>query len=268
MSYRSKRTHKALGTRSSKTVQPLTHPSSSTATAQLAIQSDLKPSTQPTSSQRVSDSLVQQPPAHPSSSTARAQPAMRLNSKPPMQPSPSMTPTEALVQKSPNLFIYPTDKGFDERVLKHVAKHFKQYKHGLKRYYFKPEEKTKEDIYDIVPNGHSCDGWMRLVDYWCSKQHEIETHRREPTHLEFYKEAHSKEGGGFIANTTTEGFLRVNNTLFGVEGQLKGKVQQQSSGNDLSNESRHTGPLTSTSQVNLVDEVGLLKTSDCCKLAN
>ncbi|KAJ8432509.1 hypothetical protein Cgig2_001102 [Carnegiea gigantea] len=42
----------------------------------------------------------------------------------------------------------------------------------------------------------------------------------------------------------------VNNALFGVEGQLKGEVQQESSGNDLSNESRHTGPSTSTSQVN------------------
>ena len=69
--------------------------------------------------------------------------------------------------------MYPSDKSFDKRVLKHVAKHFKQYKHSLKRDYFKPEEKTKEDMYDVVPNGHSCDGWIRLVDYWCSNQHEV-----------------------------------------------------------------------------------------------
>ncbi|KAJ8442430.1 hypothetical protein Cgig2_018707 [Carnegiea gigantea] len=131
-------------------------------------------------------------------------------------------------------FIYPVDKGFDKRVLKHVAKHFKQYKHGLKRDYFKPEEKTREDMYEIVPKGHSRDGWMRLVNYWCSKQHEAEAHGRDPTHLEFFKETHSKEGGGFVANTATEGFL----------------VPEQSSGNDLSNESMHTGPSTSASQVN------------------
>ena len=35
------------------------------------------------------------------------------------------------------------DKCFDKRVLKHVAKHFKQYKHGLKRDYFKLKRKQK-----------------------------------------------------------------------------------------------------------------------------
>ena len=61
--------------------------------------------------------------------------------------------------------MYPADKCFDKRVLKHVAKHFKQYKHGLKKDYFKPEQKTKEAMYELVAKGHSRDGWMRLVDY-------------------------------------------------------------------------------------------------------
>jgi len=43
----------------------------------------------------------------------------------------------------------------------------------LKRDYFKPKEKTKEEMYDVVPNGHSRDGRIRLVDYWCSNQHEV-----------------------------------------------------------------------------------------------
>ncbi|KAJ8430727.1 hypothetical protein Cgig2_001300 [Carnegiea gigantea] len=64
-----------------------------------------QPSTQPTSSLRASDSVVQQQPAHPSSSTARAQPAIRLDLKTPTQPSPSMTPTEPLVQKPPDLVL-------------------------------------------------------------------------------------------------------------------------------------------------------------------
>ncbi|KAJ8441793.1 hypothetical protein Cgig2_021483 [Carnegiea gigantea] len=70
------------------------------------------------------------------------------------------------------MFVYPADKCFDKRVLKHVAKYFKQYKHGLKKDYFKPEQKTKEAMYELVPKGHSHDGWMRLVGYWCSKEHE------------------------------------------------------------------------------------------------
>ncbi|KAJ8439078.1 hypothetical protein Cgig2_018472 [Carnegiea gigantea] len=151
----------------------------------------------------------------------------------------------------------------------------------------------------------------------------VETHGREPTHLEFFKEAHSKEGGGFVANTATEQFLlEIENEVFdehvyeeespkrpigfgfnvdlsdvfGVNSVLRKrgyifsdnnmelkhfkeelasqkamfllmlkavrngkitddfldatKVQEQSSGNDPSNESRHTGPSTSTSQVN------------------
>ncbi|KAJ8430728.1 hypothetical protein Cgig2_001301 [Carnegiea gigantea] len=113
-----------------------------------------------------------------------------------------------------------------------------QYKHGLKKDYFKLEEKMKEDMYDIVPKGHSHDGWTRLVDYWCSTQQEtlteigrdaqalqtychttgstsyaekradfVETHGREQTHLEFFKETHSKEGGRSVANTAAEGFL-------------------------------------------------------------
>ncbi|KAJ8432986.1 hypothetical protein Cgig2_029436 [Carnegiea gigantea] len=157
--------------------------------------------------------------------------------------SPTTAATQPLVRLSASKFIYPADKAFDKRVVKHVAKHFKQYKHGLKKEYFKPEEKMKEDMYDIVPKGHSRDGWTRLVDYWCSTQHEtlaeigkdtqalqtychttgstsyaekradfVETHGREPTHLEFFKETHSKEGGGSVANTTTEGFLNEAST--------------------------------------------------------
>ena len=36
---------------------------------------------------------------------------------------------------------------------------------------------------------------------------QVETHGREPTHLEFFKETHGKDGGGFVANTATESFL-------------------------------------------------------------
>jgi len=35
----------------------------------------------------------------------------------------------------------------------------------------------------------------------------VEAHGTNPTHLEFFKETHSKEGGDFVANTATKGFL-------------------------------------------------------------
>ncbi|KAJ8434075.1 hypothetical protein Cgig2_007590 [Carnegiea gigantea] len=121
-----------------------------------------------------------------------------------------------LINDVQSKFMYPADKDFDKRVLKHIAKHFKQYKHDLKRDYSKLEEKTKEDMYEIVPKGHSHDGWMlsctsfanSLSYNWLYQLHrKVETHGREPTHLEFFKETHRKEGGGFVVNTTTEGFL-------------------------------------------------------------
>ncbi|KAJ8429640.1 hypothetical protein Cgig2_024999 [Carnegiea gigantea] len=125
--------------------------------------------------------------------------------------------------KGHSKFMYPADKGFDKCVLKYVAKHFKQYKHGLKGDYFKLEEKTREDMYESVPKGHSRDGWMRLrlpkigQDARASQTHchttgstsYVETHGREPTHLEFFKETHSKEGGGFVANT-----VEIKNKVF------------------------------------------------------
>ena len=80
--------------------------------------------------------------------------------------------------------MYPADKIVDIWVLKHVAKHFKQYKHGFKRDYFKHEEKTKENMYDIVHKGHSRDGWMRLVDYWYSKEHQVYVSNYNYTHIQ------------------------------------------------------------------------------------
>ncbi|KAJ8426423.1 hypothetical protein Cgig2_023539 [Carnegiea gigantea] len=153
-------------------------------------------------------------------------------------------------------------------------------------------------MYEIVPKGHTRDGWMRLVDYWCSKQHKVETYGRESTHLEFFKETHSKEGGGIVANTAIEdrsdiigvnvvlrkrGYTCPGNNmelkrvkeelasqkamfLLMIKAVRNGKitykfpdatkdilcmvrnqVPEESSANDLSNESRNTRPSTSTS---------------------
>ncbi|KAJ8431981.1 hypothetical protein Cgig2_006478 [Carnegiea gigantea] len=53
--------------------------------------------------------------------------------------------------------------------------------------------------------------WLKLVEMHelrkCIVIQLVETHGREPTHLEFFKETHGKDGGGFVANTATESFL-------------------------------------------------------------
>ncbi|KAJ8427393.1 hypothetical protein Cgig2_008809 [Carnegiea gigantea] len=152
-------------------------------------------------------------------------------------------------------------------------------------------------MYDIVPKGHSRDGRMRLVDYWCSKEHQVEIENEVFDEL-MYEEENLKRPIGFGFNVDRSDVFSVNSVLRkrgyifpdnnvelkrvkeelaskkamfllmlkavhnekitdefldAIEAALRmagDQVQQESSGNDLSNESRHTGPSTSTSQVN------------------
>ncbi|KAJ8423637.1 LOW QUALITY PROTEIN: hypothetical protein Cgig2_007646 [Carnegiea gigantea] len=254
----------------------------------------------------------------------------------------SILPRDVMNYKTGSKFIYLVDKGFDKHVFKHGVKHFKPYKHGLKKDYFKTEEKTKEDMYDIVPKGHSRGGWMQLTlaeigrDARASQTHchttgstgyakkranFVETHGKELTHLEFFKETHSKEER-LLSSSPSKTQVEIENEvfdeliyeeenpkqpidfsvnvdrsdIFGVNSILRKRgydfpdiiqmcqrgtsiieghavrnekitdefldatevalhmagdqVQEESSGNNLSNELRHTGPLTLTSQVN------------------
>ncbi|KAJ8422273.1 hypothetical protein Cgig2_014419 [Carnegiea gigantea] len=113
-------------------------------------------------------------------------------------------------------FMYPADKCFDKHVLKHVAKHFKQYKHGLKKDYFKPEQKTKEAMYELVPKGHSRDGWMRLVDYWCSKEHEESQHiwSSLKRHMAKTTEASAKVQERLLSSSPSKTQVEIENEVF------------------------------------------------------
>ncbi|KAJ8421875.1 hypothetical protein Cgig2_032131 [Carnegiea gigantea] len=250
----------------------------------------------------------------------------------------SILPRDVMNYKQGSKFIYPADKGFDKRVLKHVAKHFKQYKHSLKRDYFKPEEKTREDMNEIVPKGHSRDRWMRLTlaeigrDARASQTHchttgstsyaekradfneatskvqeRLLTSSPSKTQVEIqnevfdelkYEEKNPKRPIDFGFNVDRSDIFGVNVVLrkrgysfpnnnmelkrvkeelasqkamflimlkavrngkvtdeflddTGAALRMAGdQIPEQSSGNDLSNESRHTGPSTSASQVN------------------
>ncbi|KAJ8428276.1 hypothetical protein Cgig2_034090 [Carnegiea gigantea] len=223
-------------------------------------------------------------------------------------------------------FMYPVDKGFDKRVLKHVAKHFKQYKHGLKRDYFKPEETTREDTYDIVPKRHSRDGWMRLNEATPKVQEQLLSFSLSKTQVKIenevfdelimYEEQNPKRPINLCFNVDQSDIFGINAVLRkrgytfpddNIElrrvkkelasqkamfllmlkavhnGKITGEfldateaalrmagdqVQEESSGNDLSNESRHARPSTSTSQVNWLANVGLFKTFNDWTLAN
>ncbi|KAJ8431530.1 hypothetical protein Cgig2_020461 [Carnegiea gigantea] len=229
----------------------------------------------------------------------------------------SILPRDVMNYKQGSKFVYPTDKCFDKRVLKHVAKHFKQYKHGLKKDYFKPKQKTKEGMYELASKGYSRDGWMRLVDYWCSKEHKNEASAKvqerllssspPKTRVEIenevfddlmYEEENPKRPIGFGFNVDRSAIFGVNSILRkrgyifpdnnmelkrvkeelasqkamfllmlkavrngkiidefldATEAALRmagDQVPQESSGNNLSNESGHAGPSTSASQVN------------------
>ncbi|KAJ8427216.1 hypothetical protein Cgig2_009109 [Carnegiea gigantea] len=168
-----------------------------------------------------------------------------------------------IIEMVQSKFMYLVVKGFHKCALKHVAKHFKQYKHGLKRDHFKPKEKTKEDMYEIVPKGQSRDGWMLLVDYWCSEQHD--------------NEARSKFQERLLNSSPSKTQVEIKNEVFDKlmheEDNPKRpigfgfNVPEESSGDNLSNELRHTGPSTSTSQVSYLDDVGLFKTFNDWTLA-
>ncbi|KAL2923226.1 Protein Wiz [Bienertia sinuspersici] len=47
-----------------------------------------------------------------------------------------------------------------------VHKYWRHYKHELKKTFFHPDKKTKEQHYDLVPSGHTSNDWTKLINYW------------------------------------------------------------------------------------------------------
>ncbi|XP_074299010.1 uncharacterized protein LOC141630012 [Silene latifolia] len=154
-------------------------------------------------------------------------------------------------------FVIPDGDGYDKGILKRVGKSVRQYRHDLKKAFFKPLTKTREEICRAVPDGVPRDSWIRLVDYWysekgkkfaeCGKearasQNHVHTtgstsyanieekNKRELTELEVFKQTHKRKDGSYVKDTATEKFVLDGDTY--VESELainptKPKVQIQ-----------------------------------------
>lgn len=77
------------------------------------------------------------------------------------------------ILKMQNKFIFPEGKVFDDAVLRHVGKHFRQNRFELKAKYFHPKKKIRQEIENDVPHGHSRENWQELVDYWYSDKSKV-----------------------------------------------------------------------------------------------
>ncbi|KAK9705311.1 hypothetical protein RND81_07G047300 [Saponaria officinalis] len=156
-------------------------------------------------------------------------------------------------------FVLPNGDGYDEGILKRVGKSVRQYRHYLKKTFFKPTTKNREEIYQAGPSGVPLDSWIHLVDYWysekgkkfsqCGKearasQNHVHTtgstsyaniraefeekNKREPTELEVFKQTHKRKDGSYVKDTVTNEFVLDVDTYIETEvatNPTKPKVQ-------------------------------------------
>ncbi|KAL2892640.1 hypothetical protein RDABS01_008549 [Bienertia sinuspersici] len=73
-----------------------------------------------------------------------------------------------IIVKMREHFIIPNDEVYDKLALQRVDKYWRHYKHELKKTFFHPDKKTKEQHYDPVPSGHTTNDWIKLVNHWFS----------------------------------------------------------------------------------------------------
>ncbi|KAL8138112.1 hypothetical protein V2J09_004113 [Rumex salicifolius] len=130
-----------------------------------------------------------------------------------------------IIQVVRSKFVIPVGETFNRAILIRVSKHWRQYKHSLKKIKFDPKTRTKEEIFDDVPHGQTRDSWIHLVEYWYSQESQklsmygkkaraskshvhttgctsyankradfVESNGRQPSHIEFFRMTHTHEG--------------------------------------------------------------------------
>ncbi|KAL2935820.1 50S ribosomal protein L9 chloroplastic, partial [Bienertia sinuspersici] len=66
-------------------------------------------------------------------------------------------------------FVIPDGAEYDKQALKRANKAWRQYRFSLKKEYYKPKEKTLDEMCSQVPpSGISSNNWIKLVKYWHS----------------------------------------------------------------------------------------------------
>ncbi|KAL2905656.1 DNA-directed RNA polymerase subunit beta, partial [Bienertia sinuspersici] len=68
-------------------------------------------------------------------------------------------------------FVIPDSVGYDKKALMRANKAWRQYKFSLKKEYYKPKEKTLDEMCSQVPPSRiSSNNWIKLVKYWHSEK--------------------------------------------------------------------------------------------------
>ncbi|KAL2897458.1 Seed lectin subunit I [Bienertia sinuspersici] len=104
-------------------------------------------------------------------------------------------------------FIIPNDEVYDKLALQRVDKYWRHYKHELKKTFFHPNKKTKEQHYDPVPSGHTSNDWIKLVNHWFSPKGQEAEHGKPMGLIEAWERSHVRKDGSFVEGTATEDFL-------------------------------------------------------------
>ncbi|KAL2900882.1 hypothetical protein RDABS01_025964 [Bienertia sinuspersici] len=129
-----------------------------------------------------------------------------------------------IIMKMREHFIIPNDEVYDKLALQRVDKYWRHYKHELKKTFFHPDKKTKEQHYDPVPSGHTSNDWIKLVNHWFSPRgQKLSQMGKEARSLQCqthimgsnsyanmradYERSHVRKDGSFVEGTATEDFL-------------------------------------------------------------
>ncbi|KAL2895124.1 DNA replication licensing factor mcm4, partial [Bienertia sinuspersici] len=112
-----------------------------------------------------------------------------------------------IIKKMREHFIIPNDEVYDKLALQRVDKYWRHYKHELKKTFFHPDKKTKEQHYDPVPSGHTSNDWIKLVNHWFSPKGQEAEHGKPMGLIEAWERSHVRKDGSFVEGTATEDFL-------------------------------------------------------------
>uniref|UniRef100_A0A803LJ03 Transposase n=1 Tax=Chenopodium quinoa TaxID=63459 RepID=A0A803LJ03_CHEQI len=91
-------------------------------------------------------------------------------------------------------FVIPLGAEYDNQALKSANKCWRQYKYSLKQQYYKPEQKTLDQICNNVPHGITSSNWE-------------DEHGQKMSLLELWIKTHTGKDRSFLPSTVTEDFV-------------------------------------------------------------
>ncbi|KAL2927414.1 hypothetical protein RDABS01_001792 [Bienertia sinuspersici] len=102
-----------------------------------------------------------------------------------------------IIKKMREHFIILNDEVYDKLALQRVDKYWRHYKHELKKTFFHPDKKTKEQHYDLVPSGYTSNDWIKLVNHWFSPKGQEAEHGKSMGLIEVWERSHVRKDGSF-----------------------------------------------------------------------